>query len=717
MRRLLLIGMGLLLWAQTPRERGVDFYKRREFAAAARELEQHAALHPKDVAARLLLGLSHQQAGDLVRAAAVLAACPPRPDGRYYLARVRYEQGRFSEAEAAIAEAARLGFSASRLAVLTGLIRIEQARLEDALTAFVGAQQGATDAEPWIQAGKAQWKLGRVGEAAGSFEKALERSPDSAEARLHLERVRTLAAVPVVPGDAPPAVRFEEVAAPAGVDFVLRNHASAAKYLPETMAGGLAIFDYDNDGRLDLFFVNGAPLPAMRKQHPRDSHRLYRNLGAMRFADVTAKAGVAGEGFGIGAAVGDYDGDGDTDLFVAGVGRQQLFRNRGDGTFADVTTAAGLRVTGWAVGAAWLDYDADGRLDLFVVNYLDWDARREPFCGDAGKQFRVYCHPKNYAPLANQLFRNRGDGTFADVSAAAGIAAHKGKGMSAAVADFDDDGRPDIFVPNDTLPNFLFHNQGDGTFAEVALEMGVALTADGRPLSGMGSEFRDADNDGRPDIVFTALSGETFPFFRNLGPQPAGHPRFEDATYPSGLGLLTARLAGWGIAVADFNNDGRKDILTANSHVTDNVDAFSQDRYRQQNHLLLGAGGRFVDGGPVGPAAAHRGLAVADLDDDGRLDAVVTVLGGRTEIWRNVTPAAGAWLLVAVDGQGARVQVGDQTAGTGTARGYASSVAAPAHFGLGPAAGPVRVRVRFPGGAAVERTVDANQRVRIGRGN
>jgi hypothetical protein len=317
---------------------------------------------------------------------------------------------------------------------------------------------------------------------------------------------------------------------------------------------------------------------------------------------------------------------------------------------------------------------------LFVVNYLDWQPARAPFCGDAERGIRVYCHPKHFDPVANRLYRNRGDGTFEDVSARTGIAAHKGKGMSVSIAD-------GLFVANDTMPNFLFRPNGKGGFDEVALEAGVAFTQEGKAISGMGSDFRDFDNDGRADIAMTALAGETFPLFRGTA------RGFEDWTYPSGLGVGSLPWSGWGVALADMNNDGWKDLVTANSHVTDNIESVGHHVYRQSNTVFVNVGGRFAAGTAFGAAAAHRGLGVADLDNDGRLDVVATALGSRVGIWRNVSDAGNRWLKVEPARLGAVVRVAGLVNIHTSAVGYGSSVLAPVHFGLGRKEGPVEVEV------------------------
>ena len=502
-------------------------------------------------------------------------------------------------------------------------------------------------------------------------------------------------------------IRFQDATPGSGIDFTLENSPTASKHLPETMAGGVAAFDYDGDGRTDIFFANGAAMPSLVKDGPRFGNRLFRNLGGMRFADATAAAGLQGAGFSMGAAAGDFDNDGHTDLFVAGVRHNILYRNRGGGVFEDITARAGIGSGEWSVGAAWLDFDNDGLLDLFVVNYVDWTSSFDQFCGDEARHIRVYCHPRLFKGTANRLYRNLGGGRFADVSAAAGIAKSVGKGMAVAVADYDADGLPDLFVTNDKMPNFLFHNLGQGRFEEVAFASGVALPDTGTDMSAMGADFRDVDNNGLPDLVVTGLAGETFPLFFNEG---AG--LFADAGQRSGLGRLSRRYSGWGVGLFDFDNDGWKDIFTANSHVSDRVEAFEATEYRQPNAVFRNTGGgRFEDASErvgsefVKAARAHRGCAFADFNQDGRIDVVTSSLGERPELWQNVSPSSNSWLILKLigfksnrDGIGAVIRIGDQTNHMTTSVGYASSSDFGVHFGLGQRQQVERVEIRWPSG-------------------
>jgi enediyne biosynthesis protein E4 len=514
-----------------------------------------------------------------------------------------------------------------------------------------------------------------------------------------------LTAIVVTPAAAPPGgVTFEDISAASGVRSVLRNGAiPGEKHQIETMLGGVALFDYDGDGLLDLFLTNGALEPAFDKSDPRYWNRLYRNRGSGVFEDVTAKASVAGEGYSMGAAAADYDNDGHPDLFVAGVGRNILYHNRGNGVFEDVTVKAGIHSEPWSVAAGWFDYDGDGRLDLFVVNYVAWDAKTEPSCRDTRSGVLLHCHPDLYRGLANTLYHNNGDGTFTDVSESAGIRRHIGKGMGVAFADYDGDGRVDILVTNDTLPNFLFHNEGNGRFEERGLTAGIAVNDDGRTLSSMGVDFRDMDNDGRPDIFLTAIAHETYPLYRNLG-----KGLFADFTYRSRVGAATISTTGWSNGIYDLDNDGRKDLFAANGDLNENADAVSGTPARQRSVSLMQQPDGAFNAAPVGPAALNRGAAFGDLDNDGRVDVVIARLGESPLLLRNITAGQNHWLGLKLighssnrDGIGAVVHIrtaaGEQWNQVTTSVGYASSSDVRVHFGLGAATGAT-VEIRWPSG-------------------
>lgn len=511
------------------------------------------------------------------------------------------------------------------------------------------------------------------------------------------------------------------------IDFVLHNDATGRKYQIETMPAGVAVIDYDNDGCEDVYLINGASIPSLKKTTPAFWNRLYRNDCRGAFSDVTEKAGVQGEGYSMAAAAADYDNDGFTDLFVAGVNRNLLYRNNGDGTFSDVTHRAGMGAAGpgkpWSISAGWFDYDNDGYLDLFVSNYCQWAPDKDPYCGLPRPGYRTYCHPKHYAGLPNSLYRNNRDGTFRDVSAESGIAAHIGKGMGVVFADYDGDGRMDVFVANDTVRNFLFHNDGGGKFTECGLRAGVALNEDGVAVSSMGADFRDIDNDGAPDLFVTALSNEMFALFRNTG-----KTGFIDHTHPSGVGLMSLAWGGWSAGIFDFDNDGWKDIYAAGSHVMDNEELYSSRASRQPNRLLLNTGGgRFRNASdPAWKPRFHRGAAFADFDGDGGVDIVVTCLNERAEFLRNQWAAGRHWIALELegtrsnrDGIGARVRlVGEsglvQYNHATTSVGYASSSSRRVHFGLGSDRKIARIEVQWSSGTRqVIENVEADRRLKV----
>jgi len=511
-------------------------------------------------------------------------------------------------------------------------------------------------------------------------------------------------------------IRFEEIAGKAGVGFTTENSPTPNKNQIETMVAGVALLDYDGDGYLDIYLVNGAAIPSLEKDSPKFWNRLFHNNHDGTFTDVTEKAGLAGAGYGMGVAVGDYDNDGRPDIFVANVTGNQLFHNNGDGTFTDVTEKAGLsgaKLNGrkmWSVGAGWFDYNNDGRLDLFVVNYCQWEVNKDPYCA-VKSGVRAYCHPKQYAPLHNTLYRNNGDGTFTDVSEETGIAKLEGKGMSVSFADYDGDGFLDAFVANDTTPAFLFHNLKGKKFEEVGVTAGVAYAPDGGALSGMGSDFRDVNNDGLPDIWYTAVEHETFPMLINQG-----GGSFLDESATNGL-HSTADMSGWGNGIFDFDNDGWKDLFVARSNVMDNISLLNPSRsYEEPNTVFRNLGkGKFEDvGATAGPdfqlKAAHRGVAFGDFDNDGRIDAVVSVLGGQVRLFHNVSATTNHWILLKLVGTksnrmgiGAQIHIvtpddKSQWNEVTTATGYASASDSRVHFGLGKNSRIKEIEIRWPSG-------------------
>ena len=516
-----------------------------------------------------------------------------------------------------------------------------------------------------------------------------------------------------------PDVQFTDATQALGIGFQHGNSATPSKHLVETMGGGVAMLDYDNDGRLDVFFVNGAriaeplrPGDAPDKSDQAFWNRLYRQGADGTFTDATEKAGLTGmpqNRYGMGVAVGDYDNDGFADLYVTNYGGNTLYHNDGHGAFTDVTAAAGVTAGGWSASAGFVDYDNDGRLDLFVTRYVDWSFRTSRFCGDQRPDYRAYCHPDNYDGIGDLLYRNNGDGTFTDVSAKAGISNPAGKGLGVSFADYDADGFVDVYVANDSVQSFLYHNNGDGTFSEVGLLAGVGFTEDGKTFAGMGVDFADYDNDGRADIVVTDLSNERYRLFRQNADRS-----FRDVTDSSGVGGVTLPFSGWGTRLFDYDNDGWKDIFVAQGHVMDTIEKTSPNlRYLQPPLLMRNESGRFVRvlaGEVFQRAWAARGAAFGDLDNDGDTDLVVSNVGQRAVVLRNDGGNRRQWLSVRAagtrsnrDGIGCRVKVVSASGGTQsftitTAAGYLSASDKRLLVGLDRDASTRLVEITWPSG-------------------
>jgi hypothetical protein len=512
----------------------------------------------------------------------------------------------------------------------------------------------------------------------------------------------------LVPGN------FVDVTAASGVQFHHYASQTPKKYMLEIMGSGVALFDYDNDGRLDIFLVNGAPISdptplgtIPRKNDPKYWNRLYHQKPDGTFEDVTERAGVQGLGYGFGVAVGDYDNDGFEDLFVTEYGGNRLYHNNGNGTFTDVTEKAGVGGSGWSTSAAWVDLDNDGLLDLVVLRYVQWDFE-DRRCMVNGT-IPTYCRPDSFPPVAPLVYHNNGDGTFTEVSRQIGFS-KPGKGLGIAIADYDRDGRIDIYVANDSMPGFLYHNKGNGTFEETALLAGVGVTDSGRTYAGMGVDFADYNNDGLPDLAVADLALETYALYQNVG-----KGFFQYATDSSGLGNITMQHSGMGLRFIDYDNDGWKDLLVSQGHVMDTVDQVNPNlHYREPLLLARNTGKDFVDVSAISGEIFHqawagRGLAVGDINNDGRMDAVVSTSEGPAHVLLNQTATSNHWLILKLTGHksnrdaiGAEVKVvtarGAQYATVTTAGSYLSSSDKRVHFGLGPEKTVQKVEIRWPSG-------------------
>lgn len=543
---------------------------------------------------------------------------------------------------------------------------------------------------------------------------------------------------PPPPGpQAPSPVTFSVMTTATKIDFKHVGSSTSLKYLLETMGGGVAIIDYDNDARMDLFFTNGAmlkdPMPKGTMPDKTESkfwNRLYQQKSDGSFVDVTERAGVKGSGYSMGVAVGDHDNDGYVDMYVTAYGGNILYHNNGDGTFSDWTSKLKLAGSGWSTSAGWIDYDRDGRLDLFVARYLDWDFEKGSIlCGDTRPGFRAYCHPDNFRDATNLLFHQKADGTFEDVSVKAGIANPGGKALGVAFADFDNDGWPDIFVANDSVRQSLYHNKHNGTFEDIAVASGVGYDENGKTFAGMGIDAADFDNDGWPDVLITTLSNETYPLYRNNGDLS-----FTWVTNSSSLGQITILYSGWGTRFIDADNDGLRDAFVAQSHVLDTIEkTTSYLKYKQTPLLVRNTGKGFVNvsltAGPAFSAPiAARGAAFGDLNNDGQIDIVINVLNNGPIVLRN-DGTKNNWMGVRLVGSksnrlgiGARLTVIDnsdrrQIFDVSTAGSYLSSSDARTIVGLGRATAVKRIEINWPSGLkqtisnpAINRYIPINER-------
>lgn len=512
-----------------------------------------------------------------------------------------------------------------------------------------------------------------------------------------------------------------------GIRFVHTDGSAGRRYIMETIASGLGLIDYDNDGYLDIYFLNGAPLPGTPPPARPPTNALYRNNRDGTFTDVTAVSGAGDPGYALGVAVADYDNDGYEDIYIANYGPNRLLRNRGDGTFSDVTDLAGVGDPAFGAGCAFVDFDRDGHLDLYVANYLRFDYETFEPCTRA--TVPVYCDPRTYPPVADRLYRNNGDGTFTDVTLPSGIGQYEGYGMGMVCGDLDGDGWPDIYVGNDVMGNYLFHNQGDGTFAEVGLLAGVAYDQYGDEQGTMGANLGDYDGDGRFDIIVTDYQNQPTTLYRNLG-----NLQFTDVTVETGAGAGSLPLVTWGCGWVDLDNDGVRELFTAAGHLQDSVEQFDgTTTYRQRNLLFRWDGRRYHDitalsGDGLAPVESSRGSVFGDLDNDGDVDIVVLNARARPTIIFNETITSNHWTLLKLVGTrsnrsavgafvrltaGGRTQIDEVRAG----RGYQSAEDLRLHFGLGPHALIERLEIRWPSGLTeIHTQLPADRLLRIEEG-
>ena len=528
--------------------------------------------------------------------------------------------------------------------------------------------------------------------------------------------------VTAAPAGSDTSIQFVDVTQEAGIHWKHTDGRSGQKYFMETLGSGAAFFDYDADGDADLYFVNGAPLPGYGTEEI-PTNRLYQNNGDGTFTDVTEIAGVGDTDYGHGCAVGDYNNDGQLDLYVTNYGVNRLYRNNGDGTFTDVAEAAGVTEPRWSTSCAFADYDRDGNLDLYIVNYIVFDIAENPWCGLKEKGLRAYCEPDNFPAQSDTLFRNNGDGTFTDVTKSAGIYNTTGKGLGVVWGDYNNDGTLDIYIANDSTENLFYRNNGDGTFEEIGFMVGVALSEDGAPENGMGTAFGDWNNDGWFDLTVTNYAQQTNTLYHN-----DADGFFTDATATTKTAQVTYPYLGWATAFIDYDNDGYQDLFVANGHLHDNLAELGQEgTYGQRNLLFrnnrndtftessetLGAGMKLED--------VSRGATFADYDSDGDIDIVVTNSNAPPRLLRNDGGNRKNWLqirLIATNGStdaiGARVAVttGEltQTREVKSGDGYLSQRDLTLHFGIGDYESVDSIAVRWQSGVEQRiQDVAANQ--------